>query len=143
MLHKGHLGIEKTRRLARQTVYWAGMNHDIAELINDCATCLTYHNRQQKEPLLTEMRVEHPWEKIGTDLFHFKGREYLLMIDYYSNYPEMALLTSITATGVVKHMKSSFARHGIPETVVSDNGPRMPARSSSSLPASMDLNMSQ
>ena len=68
--------------------------------------------------------AEHPWEKIGTDLFHFRGREYLLMIDYYSNYPEMALLTSTTATGVVKHMKSSFARHGIPGTVVSDNGPQ-------------------
>ncbi|XP_056098277.1 uncharacterized protein LOC130077157 [Rhinichthys klamathensis goyatoka] len=46
------------------------------------------------------------------------------MIDYYSNYPEMALLTSTTATGIVKHMKCSFARHGIPGTVVSDNGPQ-------------------
>lgn len=70
------------------------------------------------------MRAEHPWEKIGTDLFHFRGREYLLMIDYYSNYPEMGLLTSTTVTGVVKHMKSSFARHGILGTVVSDNGPQ-------------------
>ena len=58
ILHEGHLGIEKTRRLATQTVYWPGMNRDIAEMINDCATCLTYPNRQQREPLLTDMRAE-------------------------------------------------------------------------------------
>ena len=64
ILHKGHLGIENTRRLARQTVYRPGMNLDIAEMINDCATCLIYHNRQPREPLLTDMRAEYPLEKI-------------------------------------------------------------------------------
>uniref|UniRef100_A0A1A8FRD6 Integrase catalytic domain-containing protein n=1 Tax=Nothobranchius korthausae TaxID=1143690 RepID=A0A1A8FRD6_9TELE len=64
-----------------------------------------------------------PWEKVGTDLFHLHGKDYLLIIDYYSNFPEIALLTSTTAGNVITHVKSVFARHGIPETVVSDNGP--------------------
>uniref|UniRef100_A0A672FWU0 Integrase catalytic domain-containing protein n=1 Tax=Salarias fasciatus TaxID=181472 RepID=A0A672FWU0_SALFA len=64
-----------------------------------------------------------PWQKVGTDLFHYNGKEYLLVIDYYSNFPEIALLTSTIATNVITHVKSIFARHGIPKTVVSDNGP--------------------
>uniref|UniRef100_A0A8C6T6T6 Integrase catalytic domain-containing protein n=1 Tax=Neogobius melanostomus TaxID=47308 RepID=A0A8C6T6T6_9GOBI len=64
-----------------------------------------------------------PWKKVGTDLFHCNGKDYLLVIDYFSNYPEIALLTSTTAANVITHVKSIFARHGIPETVVSDNGP--------------------
>uniref|UniRef100_A0A3Q4MK41 Integrase catalytic domain-containing protein n=1 Tax=Neolamprologus brichardi TaxID=32507 RepID=A0A3Q4MK41_NEOBR len=62
-----------------------------------------------------------PWKKVGTDLFHFNGKDYLLVIDYYSNFPEIALLTSTTANNVNTHVKSIFARHGIPETVISDN----------------------
>ncbi len=45
------------------------------------------------------------------------------MIDYLSNYPEIALLRSISAAGVVTHIKSIFARHCIPQVVCSDNGP--------------------
>ncbi|KAI3354718.1 hypothetical protein L3Q82_004511 [Scortum barcoo] len=37
--------------------------------------------------------------------------------------PEMALLQSMSATYVITHMKSVFARHGIPQIVYSDNGP--------------------
>lgn len=64
-----------------------------------------------------------PWKKVGTDLFHCNRKYYVLVIDYYSNFPEIALLTSATANSVITHVKSIFARHGIPETVVSDNGP--------------------
>lgn len=42
---------------------------------------------------------------------------------WLSNYPEMALLPSMSATCVIRHMKSLFARHGIPQIVHSDNGP--------------------
>ena len=45
------------------------------------------------------------------------------MIDYYSNYLEIAKLSSISSSDVILHMKSIFAMHGIPSVVVtvSDN----------------------
>ena len=46
------------------------------------------------------------------------------MVDYYSRFIEISKLTSTTTTDIVKHLKSIFARHGIPETVSSDNGPQ-------------------
>ena len=61
---------------------------------------------------------------MGTDLFEWEKRNYLLVIDYYSQYIEIALLKRTTATEVIAHMKSIFARHGIPELIVSDNGPQ-------------------
>lgn len=65
-----------------------------------------------------------PWQKVGTDLFHLQGKDYLLVIDYFSNCPEVAQLSSTSAQAVISHMKSFFARHGIPQCVVSDNGPQ-------------------
>ena len=51
------------------------------------------------------------------------------MADYFSRFPEVARLSKshTTASDVINHLKSIFARHGIPELVVSDNGPQFKA----------------
>ncbi|KAK7933488.1 hypothetical protein WMY93_004384 [Mugilogobius chulae] len=123
-LHEGHLGVEKCKRRAREAIYWPGINKDIEEMIQKCEICLKHHYKQVKEPMLVPELPTAPWEKVGTDLFHLHGKDYLLLIDYYSNYPEIAQLTSTTAQSVITHLKGFFARHGIPHCVVSDNGPQ-------------------
>lgn len=122
-LHEGHLGMEKCKRRARTSVYWPGINADIDRMVSSCEICLKHQAKQPKEPLIITDLPQEPWQKVGTDLFHLDGKNYLLVIDYLSNYPEMALLPSMSATSVIRHMKSIFARHGIPQIVYSDNGP--------------------
>lgn len=39
-----------------------------------------------------------PWQIVATDLFHFRGCDYLLLIDYYSRFFETAKLPGITVT---------------------------------------------
>ena len=63
-----------------------------------------------------------PWERIATDLFQWKGHTYLLIVDYFSRYIEISKLSGETSAEVIQHMKSVFARHGIPQEVMSDNG---------------------
>ena len=65
-----------------------------------------------------------PWGTVGIDLFALEGRNYVLLMDYYSHYPEMALLKDTTASQVITHIKSVFARHGVPDVVRTDNGPQ-------------------
>ena len=67
---------------------------------------------------------KHPWERVGTDLFELNGKQYILIADYYSRYPEVIRLTSTTSASVISAMKSVFSQHGIPHTVVSDSGPQ-------------------
>ena len=69
---------------------------------------------------MTSQLPEYPWQTVGTDLFEI---HYLLIVDYFSRYPEVIQLTSTTSTAVIRTLKSVFSRHGIPETVRSDNGP--------------------
>ena len=59
--------------------------------------------------------------KVATDLFEWKQYTFLLIVDYYSRYIEIARLNRPNAE-VITHTKSVFARHGIPEVVISDNG---------------------
>ena len=67
---------------------------------------------------------EYPWQKIGTDLFHFKNATYLLVVDYFSRYPEIQKLSTTTSHSIIEALKAMFAWFGIPETVSSDNGPQ-------------------
>ena len=63
-------------------------------------------------------------DQLGANLMEFKGKHYLLCVDYYSKYPEIALLPSLSSASTISAFKSMFARHGIPMKVVSDNGPQ-------------------
>ncbi|XP_062621197.1 uncharacterized protein K02A2.6-like [Saccostrea cucullata] len=65
-----------------------------------------------------------PWKAVGTDLFHWNNNNYLMVVDYYSRYFEIAKLENTKATCVINHLKSIFARHGIPQYVRSDCGPQ-------------------
>ena len=61
---------------------------------------------------------------LGRDLFVLKGCTYLLVVVYFSRYPEVMQLATTTSSKVIGALKSVFARHGIHEEVVSDNGPQ-------------------
>ncbi|UYV60495.1 K02A2.6-like, partial [Cordylochernes scorpioides] len=120
-LHAGHFGITKTRLRARETVWWPGISEEIAETVRKCSVCIQ-EAVSKHEPLIPTNFPTRPWQKIGMDLFKFENKWYLVVIDYYSRFPEMIQLDRLTAIVVVRSCKSIFARHGIPETVVSDNG---------------------
>lgn len=123
MIHESHLGIEKCKARARAIVYWPGMSRDIHDTVVKCPTCLTHRHKNQKEPMIPHAIPDRPWQKLGSDVFEHKGKPYLVVVDYYSKYIETSLMRDKTAGTIVTHMKSIFARHGIPEELVSDNMP--------------------
>ena len=122
-IHTGHQGITKCRERARQSVWWPGMSKELEEIVTNCQECIKYRS-QRAEPLRPTPLPSLPWQKVGTDLFEWKKSVYLLIIDYYSRWIEVAKLDRPTADSVITHSSSIFARHGIPETVISDNGPQ-------------------
>jgi len=67
---------------------------------------------------------DYPWQKVATDLFHYKGVTYIAVVDYFLRYPEVQALESTTSESIIKALKNVFSRHGIPEVVCSDNGPQ-------------------
>ncbi|KAK2156498.1 hypothetical protein NP493_1967g00005 [Ridgeia piscesae] len=123
-IHEGHLGIEKCQARARQVMYWPNINNDIENHIGRCGTCQKHRYKQAKEPMEQHEIPEKPWRKIGADLFTLFGKNFLVVVDYTSNYTEVAKLEDLSSTNTLSHMKSIMARHGLPSVVVSDNGPQ-------------------
>ncbi|XP_062522042.1 uncharacterized protein K02A2.6-like [Corticium candelabrum] len=102
-LHMGHLGITKCRE----------REHD-----------QQFGNVQYQSNICCQLFSSRPWQAVGTDLFEWKGKSFLRVVDYYSRYPEVVSLSSTSSKEVIDKMKAMFARHGIPEEVRSDSGPQ-------------------
>ena len=122
-IHEGHLGIEKCKARARICVYWPHIDDDIEQAVKQCSVCNQYARANQKEPLLPHSVPERPWYKVGADHFTIASQDYLLVVDYFSKYPEVIPVSSKSADSTIIEMKAIFARHGVPNTVIADNMP--------------------
>ncbi|XP_033639876.1 uncharacterized protein K02A2.6-like [Asterias rubens] len=128
-IHQGHLGITKCRARARTSVWWPGLSKSIEDMISNCVTCAK-HRPEQREPLMPASFPSRPWERLGADLFEYRGKIYLIVIDYYSRWIEIKSLPSVqTSAAVIQALKEIFAVHGIPDVIMSDNGPQFSSAS--------------
>ena len=94
------------------------MTAEIKEYISSCDTCNAYQQGQPKEPLISQPVPDRPWSRVAVDLFTLDKKDYVVMVDDYSNYFEVNILNQITSAAVIA------SHHGIPEEVRSDNGPQ-------------------
>ena len=122
-LHEGHLGIQRCRLHAKMAVWWPGLNKQIRRIFQNCQVC-TKSNQPHMEPMLSPPLPTYPWQKVSSDLFTLQGQNYLLIVDSFSRFPEVVQLPSTSSQTVIKILKSVFARFGIPEVLVTDNGPQ-------------------
>ena len=84
LIHEGHLGGYKCKSRARSSLYWPCMCHDIEETVAKCSICLKYRAAQQ---------IRKRWEKVAVDIMNYQGHDYIVVVDFYSKYPERAVRT--------------------------------------------------
>ena len=126
IIHERNLGLNKCRLHAKETVCWPGLKDQLEKPVLNCELCLRYSlsKCKQKPTMFLEKEISlHPWTKLATNLFHFEGAFYLLIMDYTSRFPVVHKLSSMTGQHVAKHCKQVFSEFGWPETLISDNGP--------------------
>ena len=99
-LHEGHLGVTKCRETARQSVWRKGMDRQLREFILCCSVCCK-EQTQRAEPLIPTPLRDLPWQRVGTDLFEWKGLSYLLVVDYYPRFIEVTKLSATTVDSVI------------------------------------------
>lgn len=122
-LHQAHQGITKTRALATESVWWPCISNQIEEMIQKCFACAK--NRPSiKEPLIPSSTPDRPWSRLGIDFLEFKNKTYLIVVDYYSRWIEFRQIKKLTSANTILQLKSIFSVHGIPDVIVSDNGPQ-------------------
>ena len=106
-------------------VWWPGITKDIEQTVRRCSACqdasvhatsctiapmeLAYHTR--------------PCARLHIDYAGpFQGKMILVLIDAHSKWIEATCTQNATSAAVIDELRLWFARFGIPETIVSDNG---------------------
>ena len=123
-IHDGHQGIVKCRERAKSAVFWIGISEAIKDKVDSCEFCQRHRKSQPHEPLKPSPLPDRPWEKVAMDLYDYHGVIYIIVVDYFSRFIETLRLFDTTSRGTIFRVKDVFARWGIPQTVVSDNGPQ-------------------
>ncbi|KAJ8049300.1 hypothetical protein HOLleu_01984 [Holothuria leucospilota] len=94
-IHEGHQGINRCKSRARQCLFWTGLSGQIEAMVARCSACQTFRVKNQHEPMIPHEIPDRPWVKTATDLFQFQGKNYLLVVDYYFKYTELALAITV------------------------------------------------
>ena len=122
-IHEGQLGITKCQGRAAYSVWWPLITKQIEAMVNRCHICVKLRP-ERRESLMPLSFPDTPWTRLGTDLFELDRKTYLAVVDYTSQWFEVRQLHSVTASAVIRVLCELFATHGIPDTVISDNGPQ-------------------
>lgn len=123
MLHELHIGVVRMKQLARNYMYWPGMNEDILKLSKACEICRSFNADTQSKIFVPWPEPKQPFDRVHIDFFHLESKTFFLLVDSYSKWVEVALMNRTTAEDVVKVLKNIFLRFGDPKVIVSDNGP--------------------
>lgn len=125
-VHTSHNGIESTLRLARENLFWPSMSSQIVDVVKECAVCAKFASSQAKPPMQSTAVPVYPFQIVSMDVFFAeyagKRRNFLVTVDHYSDYIEVDILKDLSASCLVKTCQINFARHGVPQLVISDNG---------------------
>ena len=118
-----HFGIDKCIQRAKGSVYWPNISEDIKFIVNKCEKCLANCRLNQKEPYIPIDIPIVAWKTIATDLFIFNEKTYILVVDLFSRFPVIRQLSGESTKLVLDALKGIFSDFGIPETIISGNGP--------------------
>lgn len=122
-LHEGHIGIVKMKSVARSYIWWPGIDEQIEKIAASCKTCQVVQNNPRMAPLHPWIPASNPWERVHMDFAGpFEGLTYMVMVDAYSKWPEVFIMSSITTERTLAVLRTVFSRNGIPQILVTDNG---------------------
>ena len=122
-LHSNHLGITKMKALARNYLWWPQLDSDLEATCRNCHECCINSAKPPSAPAHPWIVPKQPWERIHIDHAQWGKHLLLIMIDAFTKWPEVHLVSSTSATQTIDKLRTTFATHGVPVTLVSDNGP--------------------
>lgn len=113
------------KSLARGYLWWPGLDKEIEDLAKSCLPCQSVKQAPAAAPLHPWIWPTKPWQRIHMDFAGpFLGKSFLIVVDAHSKWPEVFEMTSTTSAKTIVALRHLFAAYGLPEQVITDNGPQ-------------------
>ena len=121
-LHSAHQGITSMISRAEMSVFWPGITTDIYNMRASCANCNRNAPSNPNAPPEPLTIPDYPFQLICADYFYYKGYNYVVVVDRYSNWP-IVERSHDGSKGLIQTLRRIFVTFGIPEELTSDGGP--------------------
>lgn len=123
LLHANHAGIVRMKRMARQQIFWEGLNRDVETYVGECESCQMLRKDKPVKDYGTWSETSFPFERIHLDFFHFQGQTFLILIDAHTRWLEIKRMGRTNAQMLIHALMPVFQIFGLPKEIVTDNGP--------------------
>lgn len=123
LAHEGHPGQTIMKRRLRDRCWWPKIDQDAAKTCDCCEGCRLVQVSDPPEPMQRRPLPDKPWVDIAIDFLGPlpSGEHILVVIDYFSRYLCLEIMTSITAKETIKRLAKIFSIWGVPRTITLDN----------------------
>ena len=116
------------KSLAQLHVWWPSINCDIEQTVQKCTNCALMARDPARLLLHSWDFPRKPWQRLNMDYVGpFRGKMCPILIDAYSKWPEIHAMSTTTVQATVHQLCKIFLAHGLPEQLITDNGPQFVA----------------
>ena len=117
------------KSLARRHVWWPQIDQDIEKRAKSANPVKRIKEIRPRLHFIHGKCPNSPaWKQLHIDFAGpFEGQMWLIIVDTCSKWPEVIAMTSTTAVKTVDILRSVFSRYGIPDQIITDNGPQFTA----------------
>ena len=124
-LHQDHPGMSRMKAVAKSYMWWPGLDKSIENKARSCSLCQAVRHQPPVAPLHPWCWPEKPWQHIHVDFAGpFQGTMFLVTVDAHSKWPEVSMMSFTTVSKTMDVLRQMFAAYGLPDQIVSDNGPQ-------------------
>ena len=110
-LHINHMGIEKTKLPACESIYMVNINDDIKHFIKNCTTCLTFQKTQPKDKMVQHDIIPvRLWDIIGVDMFTLNNKHYHCIVENHRKFLIIKKAEDLSANSLILTCKFIFYR---------------------------------
>ncbi|KAL7297757.1 hypothetical protein TKK_0008792 [Trichogramma kaykai] len=125
--HEGHPGIVSMKARLRTKVWGPKIDREAENFVKCCKGCTLVSAPNLPHPMKRRSLPTKAWTEVAIDyLGPLPSKHYLFVIvDYFSRYKEIKVMTSITASETIKVLKEIFSRLGTPWSITADNAKQL------------------
>ncbi|UYV61570.1 K02A2.6-like, partial [Cordylochernes scorpioides] len=123
-LHETHSGMNKMKAVARSHFWWPNLDTQIEFLVNKCRSCQQSQDGPNKGKWQPWKWSTRPWQRIHIDFANKKNINLLIVVDSHSKWIEAIPMRETTTRKTIEQLRRLFSSYGLPEELVSDNGPQ-------------------
>ncbi|KAA3677057.1 uncharacterized protein DEA37_0015026 [Paragonimus westermani] len=124
-LHVAHPGMKRMKAISRSYMLWLEIDQDTESTVRSCESCALAAKAPPRVNAIPWPKPKCPWTLVHIDFAGpLNGKHNSVVVYAYFKWPEVIHKSLASTSTTVTALGQLFSQFGVPESIVSDNGPQ-------------------